>query len=89
VASSRAGSVLLAALMPLLTALTQLVSLPSTQLNTVSANPTSLPPMVMLTRSVLALSEPSWLASTSLVVAPPQAAKLNDDTSWVLAQSWA
>jgi hypothetical protein len=47
---------------------------------TVLAKPTSLPPMVMVTRSVFAFSGVSWLASTSLVVAPPQATKPNDVT---------
>ena len=37
------------------------------------AKPASLPPMVMLTSVVLALSADTWLLRTSAVVAPEQA----------------
>jgi len=38
-------------------------------------NPASFPPIVMLTRVVLALSADTWLARASAVVAPEQAAE--------------
>jgi hypothetical protein len=44
----------------------------------IEEKPASLPPIVMLTRVVDALSEESWLLMTSLVVAPEQAADVND-----------
>ena len=43
----------------------------------IEEKPASLPPIVMLTRVVDALSEDSWLLMTSLVVAPEHAAKVN------------
>ena len=51
-------------------------------------NPTSLPPMEMLTRVVLALSDDTWLLSTSLVVAPEQATKANEAGAFALAHCW-
>ena len=50
--------------------------------------PASLPPMVMLTRVVLALSDDTWLLTTSLVVAPAQATKLNEAGLFALAHCW-
>jgi hypothetical protein len=44
------------------------VQIPSTD-----PNPTSLPPIVIVTKSVEAFSELIWLASTPAVVAPEQA----------------
>ena len=40
--------------------------------------PASLPPIVMLTSVVLALSADTWLLSTSAVVAPAQATETNE-----------
>lgn len=44
----------------------------------IEENPVSLPPIVMLTSVVDALSEESWLLITSLVLAPEHAANVND-----------
>jgi hypothetical protein len=44
----------------------------------IEEKPTSLPPMVMLTSVVDALSEESWLLMTLLVVAPEQAANVKE-----------
>ena len=41
-------------------------------------NPASLPPIVMLTSVVLALSADTWLLRTSAVVAPAQATETNE-----------
>jgi hypothetical protein len=43
--------------------------------------------MVRLTNVVAELSEASWLLMTSLVVAPEQAAKVNDAGELAFAQS--
>src|SRR5580704_11917836 len=45
----------------------------STQVSMTLEKPASLPPIVMLTSVVLALSADTWLLSTSAVVAPEQA----------------
>ena len=45
----------------------------STQVSMTLAKPASLPPIVMLTSVVLALSADTWLLSTSAVVAPEHA----------------
>jgi hypothetical protein len=44
----------------------------------IEEKPASLPPIVMLTRVVDALRDESWLLMTSLVLAPEQAANVND-----------
>ena len=49
-----------------------------TQVSMIEEKPTSLPPIVMLTRVVAALSDDSWLLMTSPVFAPEHAAKVND-----------
>ena len=49
-----------------------------TQVSITELKPASLPPMVMLTKVVLELNAPSCPLSTSVVVAPEQAAKVND-----------
>ena len=67
------------------TALSQVLVGASTQVAMTVEKPTSLPPMVMLTSVVLALSDDTWLLITSLVVAPAQATKLNEAGSFALA----
>ena len=49
------------------------------------AKPASLPPMVMLTSVVLALSADTWLLRTSAVVAPEQAIETNEAGEWAAA----
>jgi hypothetical protein len=49
-----------------------------TQVSMTLAKPASLPPMVMLTSVVLALSADTWLLITSAVAAPEQATETND-----------
>jgi hypothetical protein len=49
-----------------------------TQVSMIEEKPASLPPIVMLTRVVDALSDESWLLMTSLVLAPEHAANVND-----------
>src|ERR1700722_1519507 len=84
---SSPGSVPVAYFSPAATALSQeLVDL-STQVSMIEEKPTSLPPMVMLTRVVAALSDDSWLLMTSPVRAPEQAANVNDATELATAQS--
>jgi hypothetical protein len=51
------------------------------------AKPASLPPIVMVTRSVPAFRADNWLFSTSAVVAPEHAANWNDETAWPLTHS--
>ena len=51
----------------------------------IEEKPTSLPPMVMLTRVVAALRDDSWLLMTSLVLAPEQAANVKDATELAAA----
>src|SRR5271156_4089931 len=48
----------------------------STQVSITLEKPASLPPIVMLTSVVLALSADTWLLSTSAVVAPEQATEV-------------
>ena len=48
----------------------------SMQVSMTLEKPASLPPIVMLTSVVLALSADTWLLSTSAVVAPEQAAEM-------------
>jgi hypothetical protein len=74
VVSSSPGRVVLAWFSALCTALTQDEVDSSTQVAITLANPTSLPPMVIVTKVLLALSPPSWPLMTSLVVAPEQVA---------------
>ena len=50
----------------------------STQVSMVLEKPASLPPMVRLTRVVLALSADTWPLITSAVVAPAQATETNE-----------
>ena len=50
----------------------------STQVSITLEKPASLPPIVMLTRVVPALSAGTWLLITSEVVAPAQATKTNE-----------
>ncbi len=58
---------------------TQALSDRVTQVAMTSAKPASLPPTVIETRPVVEFSGPSWFATTSLVRAPEQAVKLNDE----------
>ena len=53
----------------------------------IEEKPTSLPPMVMLTSVVDALSDDSWLLMTSVVRAPEHAANMNDATGLAVAHS--
>src|SRR5689334_8752240 len=69
------------------TALSQELVDPSTHVSIIDEKPTSFPPMVMLTRVVEELSDESWLLMTSLVVAPEQAAKVNDPGEFAAAHS--
>ena len=57
-----------------------------TQVSMIEEEPTSLPPIVMLTRVVDELSDDSWLLMTSLVEAPEHAANLNDAGELAVAQ---
>ena len=50
----------------------------STQVSITPEKPASLPPMVMLTSVVAALSADTWLLTTSEVVAPAQATETNE-----------
>jgi hypothetical protein len=50
----------------------------STQVSMTLEKPASLPPMVMLTSVVLALSADTWLLRTSAVVAPEHATETNE-----------
>ena len=50
----------------------------STQVSITPEKPASLPPMVMLTSVVAALSADTWLLITSEVVAPAQATETNE-----------
>jgi hypothetical protein len=50
----------------------------STHVSMTLEKPASLPPIVMLTSVVLALSADTWLLSTSAVVAPAQASETNE-----------
>ena len=59
----------------------------STHVSIIEVKPTSFPPMVRLTNVVAELSAASWLLMTSLVVAPEQAAKVNDAGELAFAQS--
>ena len=54
---------------------------------TTVTKPASFPPMVTVTWVVAALSTPSWLLSTSVVVAPLHAANANVVPAWPAAQS--
>src|SRR2546430_16262205 len=75
---SLAGSWLVTMALAAATALRhELVDL-STQVSITPEKPASLPPMVMLTSVVAALSADSWLLITSAVVAPAQAAETNE-----------
>ena len=78
VVSSLAGSWLVTKASAVETAFThELVEL-STQVSMTLEKPASLPPIVMLTSVVLALSADTWLLSTSAVVAPAQATETNE-----------
>ena len=55
-------------------AVKQAPSVPSRHASTVVTKPASLPPIVIVTGSVPAVSPPSWELRTLLVVAPAQAA---------------
>src|ERR1700733_5198045 len=67
------------------TALThELVDL-RTQVSMTLEKPASLPPIVMLTSVVLALSADTWLPRTSAVVAPEQATETNEAGALALA----
>src|SRR5260370_42326533 len=55
----------------------QAPSVPRTQTSITSANPTSLPPIVIVTSVVPADRPPSWLRITSAVVAPAHVSLLN------------
>jgi len=57
----------------------------STQVSITPEKPASLPPMVMLTSVVAALSADTWLLITSEVVAPAQAAETNEAGEWAAA----
>src|ERR1700722_8313812 len=76
--SSRPGSVVLAYFSPAATAAWQEAVECRTQVCMIEEKPTSLPPMVTLTRVVDAFRADSWLLMTSLVRAPEQAAKVNE-----------
>jgi hypothetical protein len=52
-----------------------------------SAKPASLPPMLIVTSAVSAVTAPIWLARTSPVLAPEQATNENADGALELAQS--
>ena len=54
----------------------------STQVFITCENPASLPPIVMLTRLVRALSAASWPSRTPEVVAPSQATVVNEAVAW-------
>jgi hypothetical protein len=69
----RAGSWLVTKASAVATAFTHELVEESTQVSMTLEKPASLPPMVMETSVVLALSADTWLLSTSAVVAPEQA----------------
>ena len=87
VVSSWPGSVLFAYFSAAETALSQELVEFRTQVSMIEEKPTSLPPIVMLTSVVDALSDESWLLMTSLVVAPEQAANVNDAGELAFAHS--
>jgi hypothetical protein len=61
----------------------------STQVSMIEEKPASLPPTVMLTRVVDALSDESWLLMTSLVLALEHAANVNDAAELAFAHRGA
>ena len=78
VLASLAGSCVVAKASAAATALRhELVEL-STQVSITLEKPASLPPIVMLTSVVPALSADTWLLITSAVVAPAQATETNE-----------
>lgn len=80
------GNVLLAYCSAAETALSQELVDSRTQVSIIEEKPASLPPIVMLTRVVDALSDDSWLLMTSLVVAPEHAANVNAAGALAVAQ---
>ncbi len=53
----------------------------------IEEKPASFPPIVTLTRVVDEFRDESWLLVTSLVLAPEQAANLNEAGEWAFAHS--
>src|ERR1700742_3548921 len=84
---SRAGNVFLIDDSATATAFSQLLRSSKTQVSITWVNPTSLPPTVMLTSVVRALSADNWLARTVAVVAPAQATETNEAGWWRRAHS--
>src|SRR5262245_22395032 len=87
VVSSSPGSEALAKFSACWTAATQALVPCSAQVSMMLENPTSLPPIVMLTSVVAAESADSWLLLTVVVVAPEQATELYDAGACAAAHS--
>src|SRR5260370_40604596 len=85
VLASLAGSWLATKSLAVATALRHVLVEWSTQVSITPEKPASLPPIVMLTSVVAALSADTWPLITSEVVAPAQATETNDAGELALA----